>query len=114
MKFDAIATSLRTDPDLAADVRFYAERYLEHRRLAATHILGYNLAWAYAAWGRDLARLLGDPTLCGRDLADAAEAVVAILDAEPARIAALAGPLTDLSVMAIAYCVYGPDAPATV
>ncbi|MEW9521751.1 hypothetical protein [Streptomyces tubercidicus] len=54
----ALITRLTGDSDLAEDIRFYGERYLEHRRLAAAPTIGYTNGYAHAAYGKDLATLL--------------------------------------------------------
>lgn len=65
----AAAARLATDPDFADDVRWWAE-------LCLTNYGPY----VHAAYGRDLAELLG-VDLRGHDLAAAAREALAILDA---------------------------------
>lgn len=70
-----VVARLAADSDFAEDVRYYGERYLEHRRLAAAPTLGYSNAYAFAAWGRPLAELL--EVSDRRDLPSLTEAALA-------------------------------------
>lgn len=98
-----IAARLTSDPDFADDVRFWTRLYLWSAE--GTH---RNVASAHAAYGYDLAELLGTPDLRGLELDAAAVEALAVLDAPVTRLIAAAEAIGDPVLAAVTHCVYGP------
>ncbi|WP_399559204.1 hypothetical protein OH809_45380 (plasmid) [Streptomyces sp. NBC_00873] len=73
-----------TPAELDEDITYYASRFLQHRAQAAAQSLGYSNAYAYAAWGRELAGRLGRPDLRGAALTQAAESALSHTGAQAA------------------------------
>jgi hypothetical protein len=89
-------------------IEYYATEYLKYRHLATAGTSGYDLGFAYDAYGRDLAVMLGAPDLHGQELQAAAEATLNALDVPVARLQAVATTIGDPVLAAIAHCAYGP------